>query len=273
MIFILKKNKMEQLLSEFTSSTLQLETTEPEQVVNDSSECPVDKKVDLEKQTNHVTVNQMWVDRAVSFAKGYVDVLSVEDVSKEFSSSDFSKLSDFLHYNQLTLVQNQYFKVANNVTILKSQVVKESYLKWSKLVDSVDEINIESEKFKQFLQLEDIYYLNKCFYRSTPSFSKIKFLEIVLELSLDKIGMGGQFIEHIVLSELFGDELTALKIMVLGNSVGFWKIVDPEHLMPKTESRLRKYFCQIQLGVEINMDELYQYQKFVKLILDNMTIK
>lgn len=274
---------MDKLLSEFNQS-INIEKVA-------LSECPSDKLLDIDKlldvetkshddtklnddhtqktrKINDVSVDQTWVERAITFANAYVDLVSNDQINKEFKSSEFENLSDFLNYNQIYLVKEQYYKVANQVTILKRSLVDQCYQKWNQT---------HKGSLSDFLSYENISQLNNCYFRSTPSFSKYKLLEIILELPFDQLSIGNinesQFIDFLTLTELFVDEQATLKIMVMGSSVGYWKLIDPENLMPNIEFNLRKYFTQIQMGIEINISQLYGFQQFIQLILDNMTIK
>ena len=144
--------------------------------------------------TNHVEVQQCWVERANHFGKLYCEHISNEDVEKSFSESDFDNFDDFIYCNGLYHIRDEtYVRVQSKLNTFSESDIEQIYQKNLASQPGIGTV----EEFIQ--QMEFRRGKNKTFYLVKPDFSVCKLFETISNIPWSKLATyRDDFIDYLI---------------------------------------------------------------------------
>lgn len=218
----------------------------------------IDQTEMTESSPEEVSVDQNWINRAIHFAELYTTLFSIEEVNKQFKLSEFTDFSVFLHYNQLFLINGYYVHVASSVTVLKSDLVTRCY----------QQHQAKYKGLSDFLAQQDIFQLNGCYYRININFSKVKFLEILINIPWAKLmPPDSNLIDFINFNSLFQNTEISSRLVILGCCCQFWQQVELNYISINNHGGQVNKF---NIGIQIDTKFLKICQTFCQEVLDHL---
>lgn len=198
---------------------------------NGSSKKEKESHIEDTVKIRDIRVDQNWVERAKMFVDYFFQIVSVEEVDRQFSRSEFDDFQLFLNLNSLHYFEDHYIKVKTETEILKQVIVDNCYEN-AKILDP--EMTLDG-----FLDMQGILTSYGTYLRVKTQFPKTKLLEILTKLKLAEMSDSEGLLTVDLLDQLFQSKETSLKMILacyLAN-LGAMMTVDGQVLIAETRNQ------------------------------------
>lgn len=226
---------------------------------------------DVEDQSEHeedgmkirdIKVDQTWIDRSKTFLELYFHTVEVDLVDQQYRSSDFPNFQSFLNFNSLHYFESIYLKADNRIIWLDSETVEKARQQTG---DSIE----------QFLKKGGIMPSKNGYVQIINTFSKIKWLEILLGLGITQIIDSEGLLMSDTIDQIFADKIICLKFMLACYLSGLGKLVTSDMQLVEPDELRTSSFSAFPIGLMFDPSCFTVMQEWKNHILDHLasTIK